>query len=211
MRNNPALASEVDDPAGVPISAIIFGGRRASTVPLIFQAYEWGHGVYVGATMASEMTAAAAGSLGQLRRDPMAMLPFCGYNMGDYFRHWLDMRRRIAHPPRVFHVNWFRKDAAGQFIWPGFGENMRILKWVVDRCHARAGGEESPIGWLPRVEDIVLDGLADFGPERFEEAQRIDPEEWKQEVISQDELFVKLHATMPKELVFHKELLLSRL
>jgi len=178
---------------------------------LVFQASNWGHGVYIAATMGSEMTAAAAGGAGQLRRDPMAMLPFCGYNMGDYFRHWLAMRQLIHDPPRVFHVNWFRKDETGCFLWPGFGENMRVLKWIVDRCHGRVGALESPLGWVPYVQDFDLDGLEGFGPEEFEHVQRIDPEEWKKEVISQEELFINLHATLPKELLFQKELLVSRL
>jgi phosphoenolpyruvate carboxykinase (GTP) len=211
MANNPALAPEVNEPNGVPISAIIFGGRRAGTMPLIFQTYNWGHGVYVGATMGSEMTAAALGGAGQLRRDPMAMLPFCGYNMGDYFRHWLTMRRLIANPPRIFHVNWFRKDESGNFLWPGFGENMRVLKWIVDRCHGRAGSQESPLGWIPFVDDFDLAGLDGFGPEQFQKVQRIDAAEWKKEVLSQDELFLTLHDTLPKDLIFQKELLVSRL
>ncbi|MFO1499474.1 MAG: phosphoenolpyruvate carboxykinase (GTP) [Verrucomicrobiota bacterium] len=211
MMNNPALAPEVEDPRGVPISAIIFGGRRASTLPLVFQAYDWGHGVYIGATMGSEMTAAAMGGAGQLRRDPMAMLPFCGYNMGEYFRHWLTMRKLIAQPPRIFHVNWFRKDETGNFVWPGFGENMRVLKWIIDRCNGRVGAQESPLGWVPFLKDFDLEGLQGFGPELFHKAQRIDPEEWKKEVVSQEELFINLHSTLPKELLFQKELLISRL
>jgi phosphoenolpyruvate carboxykinase (GTP) len=211
MANNPALAAEVDDPHGVPISAIIFGGRRATTMPLIYQAYNWGHGVYIGATMGSEMTAAAIGGAGQLRRDPMAMLPFCGYNMGDYFRHWLTMRKLIARPPRIFHVNWFRKDQTGNFLWPGFGENMRVLKWIVDRCHGRVGAEESPLGWVPLPEDFDLEDIPEFGLKEFEKVQKIDVEEWKKEVVSQEELFINLHATLPKDMLFQKELLVSRL
>jgi phosphoenolpyruvate carboxykinase (GTP) len=195
----------------VPLSAIIFGGRRANTLPLIFQAYDWGHGVYLGATMGSEMTAAAIGGAGQLRRDPMAMLPFCGYNMGDYFRHWLNMRKLINDPPRIFHVNWFRKDETGNFLWPGFGENMRVLKWIVDRCHGRVGAQESPLGWVPLTQDFDLAELDGFGPEQLQKAQKIDAEEWKKEVVSQEELFINLHATLPKELLFQKELLVSRL
>jgi phosphoenolpyruvate carboxykinase (GTP) len=211
MVNNPALAAEVNDPAGVPISAIIFGGRRGTTMPLVIQAYDWGHGVYIGATMGSEMTAAAIGGAGQLRRDPMAMLPFCGYNMGDYFRHWLGMRKLVAEPPRIFHVNWFRRDDKGRFLWPGFGENMRVLKWIVDRCHGRVGAQESPLGWVPFARDFDLEGLEGFGPAEFEKVQHIDTEEWKKEVVSQEELFINLHSTLPKELIFQKELLVSRL
>ncbi len=211
MANNPGLASEVDDPQGVPISAIIFGGRRASTFPLVMQAFNWAHGVYLGATMGSETTAAAAGTVGQVRRDPMAMLPFCGYNMGDYFGHWLDVGKKLAHPPRIFHVNWFRKDAAGKFLWPGFGENMRVLKWIVDRCHGRAIGEETALGWLPGPQEIDLAGLEDYPHERLDQAQRIDHAEWERELAMQEELFTLLGARMPKELGYERELLRSRL
>jgi phosphoenolpyruvate carboxykinase (GTP) len=209
--NNPAFAPEALDPQGVPIDAIIFGGRRAGTVPLVFEAFNWSHGVFLGATMGSEMTAAAAGTVGQVRRDPMAMLPFCGYNMGRYFRHWLDMRKRLAEPPRIFHVNWFRKDSEGRFLWPGFGENMRVLKWVLDRCDGRVGAVESSLGWVPRFEDFDTEGLEGFDRETFEKLQRMDPDEWRRDLLSTDELFMKLYTHLPKELVFQQQLLVARL
>ncbi len=211
MTNNPALAPEVNDPHGVPISAIIFGGRRATTLPLVFQAFNWVHGVFVGATVGSEMTAAAVGGLGQVRRDPMAMLPFCGYNMGEYFRHWLQMRKRLKFPPRIFHVNWFRKDAGGNFLWPGFGENMRVLKWIIDRCHGRANADETPLGWVPGPNDIDLAGLDGFTAEHLEKVLHIDIEEWRRELLMQEELFLKLYSHLPKELIFQREMLTCRL
>ena len=211
IRNNPALAPEADHPQGVPISAIIFGGRRATTFPLVFQASDWGHGVYLGAMMGSETTAAATGGVGVLRRDPMAMLPFCGYNMGYYFKHWLSMRKHLMYVPRIFHVNWFRKDDQGQFLWPGFGQNMRVLKWIAERCHGQVGARETILGWMPHTKDFDLKGLPNFGTVEFERLQSIDPEEWKKEIIAQEELFVQLHESMPKELTFYRELLLSRM
>ncbi len=212
MANNPALAPEADDPAGVPIDAIIFGGRRATTMPLVFQAFNWVHGTYIGATVGSEMTAAAVGGAGQVRRDPMAMLPFIGYNMGDYFNHWLDMRRRVKVLPRIFHVNWFRKDKDGNWLWPGFGENMRVLKWIVERCRHGAHALETSIGWGPNYEDIQMDGIKDqITPEVWEKLQLIDKDDWQKELIMQDELFFKLYANLPKELIFQRELLVSRL
>jgi phosphoenolpyruvate carboxykinase (GTP) len=211
MANNPSLAREVNDPAGVPISAIIFGGRRASTLPLVCEAFNWVHGVYIGATMGSETTAAATGTVGQVRRDPMAMLPFCGYNMGWYFRHWLNLRKKIKLPPRIFQVNWFRKGTDGRFLWPGFGENMRVLKWVIDRAHGRVGAWETPLGWVPRTQDFDLDGMENFDATDFENLQNINLEEWRREVLSQDELFMKLYSFLPKEMIFQRELLVARL
>ena len=211
-KNCPIIDPDWENPAGVKISAMIFGGRRATTMPLIFQAFNWVHGVYLGATVGSEMTAAAAGTLGQVRRDPMAMLPFCGYNMGDYFAHWLEMRRNVKHLPRVFHVNWFRKDADGRFLWPGFGDNMRVLKWIVQRCQMGAHAIETSIGWVPEYQDLDLHGLEkEMTPEKFAEVKKIDTSEWHRELVMQDELFIKLYSQLPTELVFQRELLVSRL
>jgi phosphoenolpyruvate carboxykinase (GTP) len=211
MINNPMLSPEVNNPGGVPISAIIFGGRRADTMPLVYQAFNWIHGVYIGATMGSETTAAAAGAVGQVRHDPMAMLPFCGYNMGDYFQHWISMRKSIKFPPRIFHVNWFRKDAKGEYLWPGFGENMRVLKWIVDRCNGQANANETPLGWVPGAASFDLGGLEGYTPEKLEQAQTINYEDWRREILQQDGLFMKLYSHLPKELIFQRELLVARL
>src|SRR5437899_117983 len=181
MRNNPVLDPHVEDGNGVPISAIIFGGRRSDTMPLVFQAFDWEHGTYVGATMASETTAAATGAVGQVRRDPMAMLPFCGYNLGDYFRHWLETGNRLTNPPLIFHVNWFRKSADGKFLWPGFGDNMRVLKWIIDRCEGRVAATESPIGHIPRMQDLDLDELGCVTPNQMRELLNVNAEEWQRD------------------------------
>lgn len=207
----PTIDPNWQSPDGVPIDAIIFGGRRATTMPLVFQAFNWGHGVYLGATMGSEMTAAAAGTIGKVRRDPMAMLPFCGYNMGAYFAHWLEMRRYLTHLPRFFHVNWFRKSDEGKFLWPGFGENMRVLEWIVRRCKGEAAGHETQIGWTPSYEDFNHHGLAGFGEQEFANCMAFDRKQWKQELVSQAEFFIDLYDHLPKELLFQRELLAARL
>ena len=209
--NCPVLDPDWEKPEGVRIHAMVFGGRRMSDVPLVTQAFNWGHGVYLGATTGSEMTAAAEGTMGSLRRDPMAMLPFCGYHMGDYFRHWFKMQRGLTETPRVFNVNWFRKDAAGNWLWPGFGENMRPLRWIVERATGRTGGKETPIGWMPRYQDLDWRGMDDFSEADFDKLMDIDRDRLKMQTLQHEELFLKLFEHLPKEMIFERELLISRL
>ena len=198
--NCPCISSEFNNPNGVPISAIIFGGRRAKTAPLVYQARDWQHGVFVGSTMASETTAAAAGAVGVVRRDPMAMLPFCGYNMGDYWAHWLEMGKKLGDKaPKIFNVNWFRTDDEGHFIWPGFGDNMRVLNWIVDRCEGKADAVETPIGYEPKPEDIDVEGL-DITTDTVRDLLSVDKNLWKEEVKGIKEFYAKFGDKLPQAL-----------
>ncbi|HMT73070.1 MAG TPA: phosphoenolpyruvate carboxykinase (GTP) [Chitinophagaceae bacterium] len=207
---NPSIDKDWDNPKGVHIEGFIFGGRRSTGVPLVYQSFNWNFGVYLATTMGSEMTAAAFGEIGKVRRDPFAMLPFMGYHIGDYVNHWLQFGRDLPNPPRIFGVNWFRKDENGNFQWPGFGENIRVLKWIVDRIHGNASSVESPIGWMPRYQDIDWTGLS-FSKDEFAKIMTVDREPGKQELLSHEELFERMYDKLPKEFFFMRELLLSAL
>jgi phosphoenolpyruvate carboxykinase (GTP) len=207
---SPSISPKWEAPEGVPISAFIFGGRRARVAPLVYESFDWQHGVFVGATMASETTAAATGNVGIVRRDPMAMLPFCGYNMADYFGHWLEMGKKIPKPPKIFHVNWFRKGADGKFLWPGFGENVRVLKWILERVEGRGGAEETPIGFVPSRNALTLDGL-NLSSETIDELLEVDPEDWEQELVDSKEFLQKFGSRLPREIREEHEKLSGRL
>jgi phosphoenolpyruvate carboxykinase (GTP) len=209
-RQCPSVGPDIDNPKGVPISAILFGGRRARLAPLVYEARDWDHGVYVGATLVSETTAAATGAVGVPRNDPMAMLPFCGFNMADYFGHWLSMGRRLTHPPRIFHVNWFRTSDEGKFLWPGFGENIRVLRWILERVDEAREGQATPIGVVPRREDLDLDGL-DIGRERFEQLMAVEPHEWLEEAARSDAFLERFGERLPTTLRKEHEALVQRL
>jgi phosphoenolpyruvate carboxykinase (GTP) len=209
-RRSPSISSHWEDPGGVPISAIIFGGRRERLAPLVYESFNWQHGVFVGATMASETTAATTGAVGVTRRDPMAMIPFCGYNMADYFGHWLEMGRKLKNPPKIFHVNWFRKDANGKFLWPGYGENVRVLKWMLDRIEGRAAATETPIGYVPAPGSLTLDGL-DISRDTVAELLRVDSSDWAEENAATAKFFEKFGDRLPQEIRDEQEALHNRL
>ena len=198
-KQSPSISPQWEAPEGVPISAFIFGGRRARVAPLVYESFDWQHGVFVGATMASETTAAATGDVGVTRCDPMAMLPFCGYNMADYFGHWVQMGKKIPKPPRIFHVNWFRKGADGKFLWPGYGENVRVLKWILERVEGRGAAQETPIGYVPAKNGLTLDGLKVSG-EALNELLRVNPADWENELEDSKQFLVKFGARLPREI-----------
>ena len=209
-KQSPSISSHFDDPEGVPISAFIFGGRRAKLAPLVFESFDWAHGVFVGAAMASETTAAATGAIGVTRRDPMAMLPFCGYNMADYFRHWLEMGKKVTKPPKIFHVNWFRKGEDGKFLWPGYGENVRVLKWMLERIEGRAKASETPIGLVPSEGSLTLDGLQ-VSSDTMRQLLNVDSQAWAEEQEGIGKFFDKFGKRLPEELAREHDKLGQRL
>ena len=210
-KNCPCISSEFENGEGVPISAIVFGGRRAKTAPLVYQSRDWNNGVFVGSIMSSETTAAASGAVGTLRRDPMAMLPFCGYNMGDYFGHWLEMGEKLGDKaPKIFNVNWFRLDDEGNFIWPGFGDNMRVLLWMLDRCEGKVGAKETPIGYVPEIDDLDMEGL-DISKETLADLLNVDKDIWKDEAAGIEEFYKKFGDRLPAELKKQLDELKARL
>jgi phosphoenolpyruvate carboxykinase (GTP) len=208
-RQSPSISPKWEAPEGVPISAFIFGGRRARVAPLVYESFDWQHGVFVGATMASETTAAATGDVGITRRDPMAMLPFCGYNMADYFGHWLEMGKKIPKPPKIFHVNWFRKDADGKFLWPGYGENVRVLKWILERVEGRGAAQETPIGYVPAKRGLTLDGIK-ISDEAVNELLRVNPEDWELEMEDSRQFLAKFGRRLPQQVSEEHEKLARR-
>jgi phosphoenolpyruvate carboxykinase (GTP) len=208
---NPAIDVDWENPIGVPIWGFIFGGRRGTTIPLVREAHSWTHGVLMAATMGSETTAAAVGAVGQVRRDPFAMLPFCGYHMGDYFAHWLDVGSKLLDPPKMFSVNWFRKGMDGKFLWPGYGENMRVLQWIVGRCRGAAHGVKTVMGWEPGYNDLDWRGMENFHREAFEDLMYIDVEAWQEDFELQNDLFSKMKGKMPAQLTACQDQLLAGL
>ncbi len=213
--NCPCISPEFENPKGVPLSAIVFGGRRAKTAPLVYQSFDWNHGVFVGSAMASETTAAAAGAVGVVRRDPMAMLPFCGYNMGDYFNHWIEMGKKITKKPKIFNTNWFRTSDDGKFLWPGFGDNLRVLEWILKRCDDEIGADETAIGYVPKAEDINREGIEDeVTLDVLKEILSVDPQLWKEDAANLEEFYAKIQSVgnrMPKEMYDQLEALKARL
>jgi phosphoenolpyruvate carboxykinase (GTP) len=208
-RQSPSISPKWEAPEGVPISAFIFGGRRARVAPLVYESFDWQHGVFVGATMASETTAAATGDVGVTRRDPMAMLPFCGYNMADYFAHWLEMGKKIPKPPKIFHVNWFRKGTDGKFLWPGYGDNVRVLKWILERVEGRGAGQETPIGYVPAKNGLTLDGMK-VSDEALNELLRVNPEDWEAEMEDSKRFLGKFGRRLPPQISEEYEKLARR-